>query len=122
MALDSKLARTDEKIQEKIRELGGVANIDSPLRQVIVPLANERMYEDTSERLRRLRDDHRRSSGTDWLDRVPAKEPDRKTIGNIAERIEFEELVKAGAREYQAFTGEKVGYNLEELQIDRGEN
>jgi len=33
----------------------------------------------------------------------------------------FEELVKAGVKEYQAFTGEKVGYSLEELQIDRGD-
>lgn len=121
MALDYKLGRTDKKVQEKIRDKGGVSQIDSPLHDLIVPLANERLYEDNSKIVRELRKDHRSNDHTNWLERVPQKEPQRKTIGNIAERIEFEELVKAGAREYQAFTGEKVGYNLEEIQIDRGD-
>jgi len=61
MAFDIKLDKTEKKIQSKIRELGGVANIDSPLQQVIVPLANERMYEDGNEAVRRIRKDHRGS-------------------------------------------------------------
>jgi len=118
MGLDSKLKRTDKKIQEKIRELGGVANIDSPLQQVIVPLANERMYEDEITAVRRLRSDESSSGATNWLDRRPVKEPERKTIGNIADRIVFEELVKAGVEQWQAFTGQKISYDLEAMQIE----
>lgn len=115
MGLDSRLDRTDRKTQEKIRELGGVAQIDNPLREVVIPLAKERMYETGEKAVKELKSDHHYSR-TQWLDRTPKKEPARRTLNNIAERIVFEELVKEGAKQYQRFAGEKVGYTLEDIQ------
>lgn len=106
--------KMDRKIQDKIRELGGVAEIENPLSQVILPVARKEM--DTGhDAVYNLRKDHKKEGREDWCDRLPSRTPQRPTLINIAERLQFEELVKSAAQEYSAFTGENVKYDITEM-------
>jgi len=71
--------------------------------------------------VKNLRSDHVHSSKTDWCDRLPTKVPQRPTLVNVAERIEFEERVKKSVEAYENFTGTKVDYDLETLNCSEAE-
>jgi len=113
-SLKLKLDKIDKKVQSKIRELGGLSHIDNPLQQVVVPIAEEQM-DRGNKAVKALRKDDYKDRG-DFLSQLPVKQPQRATLENLAERIQFEKLVIRTALEYSRFVGDKVEYDLHELE------
>ncbi|WP_049937163.1 hypothetical protein [Haloplanus natans] len=114
MVLSSKKEKAKKQVAEEIREIGGVANIESPVKQVLEPAVEEVTPSKFHYIWKDIKDAEKQDS-------LPMRVPEKPTIKRVAKRIIYEELMLAARDGYQELTGEDIQLNLSGSDLQTGE-